>query len=97
MIQIAKAKPAIGFSDSDTMQAKRAHGRPQLVTRKPVFRIDFRRQRRDLFAGKTLCCIADHVRRFAKGEIKIGEVAHVSGNALRRLQLQLIPASALKC
>ena len=91
MIQIAKAKPAIGFVDSDTVQAKVAHCCPEFVTRKPVIRIDFGSQRCDLLTGKTLRRVADHVRSFAKGEIEIGEFAHVTGNALRRFQLQLIP------
>ena len=79
MLQIAKAKPAILFVYRDAMQTELSHRGPKFVAREPVIGIDFGGKRRDFLAGKTLCRVTDHIRIFAKGEIKAGEIAHGTG------------------
>ena len=69
MLQIAKAKAAIGRINGYAMQAKRTHGAPQLISRKPVIRVDFGCERRDFLGGKTLGRFADHVGVIAKGKV----------------------------
>src|SRR3546814_11231269 len=51
------------------MQPKLPHFRPE-VARKPILRINLRCQRGDAVGGKARGSFADHVRIFAKGEIK---------------------------
>ena len=68
MLQIAKAKAAIGFVHSQAMKPEFTHGRPQFLARKPVISVDFRREWGDFVGCETVSRIADHVRVFAKGE-----------------------------
>jgi hypothetical protein len=69
MFQIAKAEATIGRINGYAVQAKFAHGTPQLVPRKPVIRVDFGRERRDFVGCKTLRRFADHVGIIAEGKI----------------------------
>ncbi len=75
MLQIAEAKPAIGFGDGNAVQAQLAHLRPQLA-REPVLAVHLLGQRCDLFVGEARRRLADHLRSFAKLEIEIGGRAH---------------------
>ncbi len=77
MIQIAKAKPAIFFAYGDAVQPEITHRRPQFIAREPVVGVDFRGQRRNLVARKTVRAVADHFGVFAKREIELGEGAHM--------------------
>ena len=71
MFEIAKARAAPVFLDRNAEQAKLAHFGQQMP-REDVRPVDLRRQRRDLFLGKSLHRIADHVRGFAKVEVQCG-------------------------
>ena len=72
MFEIAEAKAAPLFLDCDAMQAKRAHGGPELVAREPVLRVDARGEGSDAIGGETGGGVADHVGIVAEREIEIG-------------------------
>ena len=69
MLQIAKAKAAVRFIHGDAVQAKFAHGWPQLFARKPVICVNFGRERCDFIGCETVGRGADHVGVFAKGKV----------------------------
>ena len=71
MLQIAQAQAAIRLVHGDAVQAKRAHGGPQ-VAGEPVLGVDLSRQRGDMIGGKTGGAFADHVRMLAQSEIEVG-------------------------
>ena len=69
MFEITEAKPAPLFLNGDSVQAKRAHLRPQ-ITRECVLGVDFGSTRRNLVLGKTPRRFLDGLGHLAESEIE---------------------------